>query len=73
MKSSRERLNIAGAKLDSLSPFGVMRRGYGIITKEDLLVTRIDQVALNDNIQIRLTDGRVDALVQSVMPIKSEF
>ncbi len=73
IKSSRERLNIAGAKLDSLSPFGVMRRGYGIITKEDALVTRINQLTVDDIIQVRLTDGRVEALVQSVMTIKSDF
>jgi len=50
-----------------------MRRGYGIITKDDVLVTRIDQVTTNDTIQIRLIDGRVDANVESVMPIKSAF
>lgn len=73
MKSARERLNVSGAKLDSLSPFGVMRRGYSIITKADKLVTRVDQLAINDRLQIRLTDGKVDAVVNSVVPIKSEF
>ena len=73
IKMSRERLNVAGAKLDSLSPFGVMRRGYGIVTKDDVLVTRIDQVTISDTIQIRLADGRLDASVQSVVPIKSDF
>ncbi len=73
LKSARERLNIAGAKLDSLSPFGVMRRGYGIVTKADKLVTRVDQVMPDDMVQIRLTDGQLDVLVKSVMPIKSEL
>jgi len=71
IKASRERLNIAGAKLDSLSPFGVMRRGYGIITKSGLLVTRIDQVDIEDNLQIRLIDGQIDTLVKAVNPIQS--
>lgn len=74
LKSDRDRLALMGAKLDSLSPFGVMRRGYSIVTKESNLVTSVEQVAVKDNLKIRLTDGQLEVVVKIVKPeiIESE-
>lgn len=66
LKSERERLTLLGAKMDSLSPFGVMRRGYAIATKEGALVTSVEQVDLNEALMIRLTDGEIKANVTEI-------
>jgi len=72
VKNERERLAIVGAKLDSLSPFGVMRRGYSIVTKESQLITSVRQIDKNDSLQIRLTDGEVHVNVKNIKPQHSE-
>lgn len=74
LKTERDRLALMGAKLDSLSPFGVMRRGYSIVTKESNLVTSVEQVEVKDNLKIRLTDGQLEVVVKIVKPecIESE-
>lgn len=66
LKSEREKLTLLGAKMDSLSPFGVMRRGYAIATKDGTLVTSVDQVSPNEVLMIRLTDGAIKANVLEI-------
>ena len=55
------------AKLDALSPLKVMTRGYGIIEKDNAVITSVDKVKLGDNLNIKLNDGTINA---SVIDIK---
>lgn len=55
--SEKEKLNLLATKLDSMSPFAVMRRGYGIVTKEGALVSSILQVEEKDILNVRMNDG----------------
>jgi exodeoxyribonuclease VII large subunit len=50
-------------RLAALSPLAVLQRGYAIITKNNLLVTRTTQVEDRDVVQIQLWDGEFDAQV----------
>lgn len=68
LKGERERLTLLGSKMDALSPFGVMRRGYAIATKEGVLITSVKQVRIKDKISIRLTDGALTTCVDDIMP-----
>lgn len=70
LNNEREKLLVFGAKLDSLSPFSVMRRGYAIASKDGKLITSVEQVNLLDQVIIRLTDGELKTLVNEIIPVE---
>ena len=51
------------AKLDTLSPLKTLMRGYSIAEKEGKIVKSVDELKKDDNIDIRLTDGKVQAKI----------
>ena len=50
-------------KLDSLSPLKTLSRGYSILQKNGNVVKSVNDVQLDDNVDIRLTDGVVRAKI----------
>ncbi|MEE3328342.1 MAG: exodeoxyribonuclease VII large subunit [Myxococcota bacterium] len=54
------------ARLDSLSPLGVLARGYALVRKEPegTLLRRAEEVAVGDRLEIRLGDGEISAVVE---------
>ena len=51
------------AKLDTLSPLRTLMRGYSITEKEGKIVKSIVELKKDDNIDIRLTDGKIQAKI----------
>lgn len=51
------------AKLDTLSPLKTLMRGYSIAEKEGKIVKSIEELKKDDNIDIRLTDGKIQAKI----------
>ena len=49
--------------LNAYSPLNIIRRGYAIVNKDNRLIKSVDQIAISDNINIRLSDGLVNAKV----------
>ncbi|WP_374029521.1 exodeoxyribonuclease VII large subunit [Bdellovibrio bacteriovorus] len=54
------------AMLDSLSPLKVVERGYSIVTKKDEVIKSARQVKKGDLLNIRLAQGSLTAVVDSV-------
>lgn len=50
-------------KLDSLSPLKTLTRGYAIVTKNDKSIRKVEELAIDDEIDIRLVDGKTKAKV----------
>jgi exodeoxyribonuclease VII large subunit len=50
-------------RLEALSPLAVIARGYAVVTrKEDgSVVSRVSQTKQGEQIQIRVSDGQLDA------------
>ena len=64
---NRSRLAQLGGKLDSLSPLGVLSRGYSLTTDSDGQVVKSpDQVGVGDRIRTRLADGEITSKVESM-------
>jgi len=64
---SRQKLGLAAAALDALSPLAVLERGYAIAQdKQGRLVRNAKSVAIGDSVQVRLSRGRLDCLVNGV-------
>ena len=55
------------ALLDSLSPLKTMLRGYSVASNnEGTLISKVSQVSVGDNINVKVTDGIINAKVESI-------
>jgi len=60
---TRHQLSLQGRSLDTLSPLKTLARGFATISKNDKLVTSVQQLRSGDAIEITLTDGSKQAKV----------
>ncbi|MCG8333095.1 MAG: exodeoxyribonuclease VII large subunit [Proteobacteria bacterium] len=59
--------------LDSVSPLSTMNRGYSVLTKPTgKLITSIKQVKKDSRLNIRVSDGTIEALTDKVYPNENE-
>lgn len=65
--AERSRLSKAAAKMEAFDPFAVLARGYSIAeTDEGKLVKTVGDVQPNDKLHVRVSDGTVHAVVETV-------
>lgn len=65
----RRDFNVAVGKLDAMSPLGVLQRGYSLTrTPDGAVVTDAAQVAPGDHVEVKLSRGKLDCVVQSSEP-----
>lgn len=56
-----ERVSLAAGKLDSLSPLGVLGRGYAVaIDSSGQVIKRADDVASGDSVRVRVSQGEMN-------------
>lgn len=64
VNANDEKLKIAMASLDALSPLSVLKRGFSIVENESGKILRdAAQVNVNDKLKIRLASGKLEAEV----------
>lgn len=69
MERATQRFQVAGAKLDLVSPLATLSRGYAIVGSESLpILRRADEVQVGDRVQARLGSGRLHCQVEAVEP-----
>ena len=58
------------ARLESVSPMAVLRRGFAIVsdTQTHQLISRRNQTSPNQPIQIQLSDGKIAATISGDTP-----
>jgi exodeoxyribonuclease VII large subunit len=67
VEEARNRLGLAAASLDALSPLAVLQRGYAIAQSEDGRLLRDTKlVSVGDSIKVRLAAGRITARVEGI-------
>jgi exodeoxyribonuclease VII large subunit len=60
---NRKRLSVAAGKLDSLSPLGVLGRGYAIAFDRDgHVIRRAVEVEKGDRVRVRVAEGELDCV-----------
>ncbi len=65
IRENRERLGLAAASLDALSPLAVLHRGYAIAQDANgQLLRDVDEVNVGDMVQVRLAKGRLATKVE---------
>lgn len=52
--------------LDLLSPLKILTRGYAVLEKEDIVIKTTDDVAIGDKLQIRMSDGELETVVENI-------
>ena len=67
LQQARERLGLAAASLDALSPLAVLQRGYAIAQDgSGRLLRDAQSVTVGDEVRVRLAKGRLNARVEGV-------
>ena len=65
IKTNKMQFATLVSKLDALSPLKVIQRGYGLIETQEKVVKSIKDVNVNENITIKVSDGKIKANVLS--------
>lgn len=64
-----QRFQLAGAKLDLVSPLATLNRGYAIVgSTTQPVIRRADEVRVGDAVTARLATGRLHCRVESIEP-----
>lgn len=71
---ARNSLSMLAARLDTLSPLSSLARGYSITRseKDHTLIKSIQSVRVGDKLEVHLTDGRLECLVEGIKGEKDE-
>lgn len=70
-KFARKRLESSVHMLHTLSPLGVIGRGYSLTTQNDSILRSVKELKEGDIVTTRLSDGTFEAKVLSTSPISS--
>ncbi len=61
LDSGSERVSLAAGKLESLSPLGVLARGYAIaFDKQGRVIKRPSDVSSGERVRVRVSEGEMD-------------
>jgi len=63
MQNKTYRFEILKTALEALNPLKLMDRGFAVVSKEGAVLTSVKQIEKNDNVNIRLKDGSLDAII----------
>ena len=63
---------LAAARLEDLSPLGILSRGYAVCFAEDgsTVVKHVGDLSTGDTVVVRVSDGSIGASVTTLMPLE---
>ncbi len=61
------RFKTSVGKLEALSPLSVLARGYSVVSADGRAVKSIAAVAVGEDVEIRLSDGRITAEIKEII------
>ena len=63
LSEKKSRFGMYSSKLEALNPLSVLTRGYCVAYKDNKILRKIDEVEIDANISVKLSDGFVEASV----------
>ncbi len=66
LEVTKNKLAVIAEKTNALSPLNVLARGYSVVSINDKVIKSADELKINDEIQIRLSDATVFASVEKI-------
>jgi len=70
LNGKKSQFMMNSSKLEALNPLSVLTRGYSVAYKEKKILQKINDVEINENISVKLSDGFVDATVVSKRKVR---
>ncbi len=64
---AKDRLMASVGKADALSPLSILSRGYSIAELNGRIIKSASELKIGDDVQIKLSDGRVSAAVTDII------
>ena len=67
LSEKKSRFVMNSSKLEALNPLSVLTRGYSVVYKDDAqkIVKKLDDIDIDSEISVKLSDGFVDATVKN--------
>ena len=59
-------------QLEAYSPLNILARGYSVVSKDGNVVKSVENLEQQDDVEIRLLDGKINATVNSIEQIKGD-
>ncbi len=59
IEAKSKKLAVGAARLEALSPLGVLSRGYSVTQIDDRIIRSVTQVAVGDELTVRVADGKI--------------
>lgn len=53
-------------KIILLNPFNIMKKGYGIVYKDGIIVTSVKNISIDDELTVKLNDGAISTKVKKI-------
>ena len=69
LDNSKHKFSALVGKLEVLNPLGVISRGYALVKKDEALVKTTDDLKVDDEINIKLSNGSIDAKVINISEV----
>ena len=66
IKNNSKHIDTLKIKLDLLNPVSVLDKGYSIVYKDDKIIKDVNDIDINDNINIVVKTGKINASVKGV-------
>jgi len=67
LDSSKHKYEIMINKLDLLSPLNILSKGYSVVSKDDKVLKSAKDLKVNDELNIRMSEGKVNAIVKEII------
>ena len=68
LQTAQQQHQLLNEKLATLDPESVLRRGYALVKAQGQIATSASELSVGTNIDVRLSKGRIEAKVTSVLP-----
>ena len=59
-------------QLEAYSPLNILARGYSVVSKDGNVVKSVASLEQQDDVEIRLLDGKINATVNSIEKLKGD-
>jgi len=67
LDNNKHKYEIMINKLDLLSPLNILSKGYSVVSKDDKVIKNTKDLKVNDILNIRMSEGKVNAIVKEIM------
>ena len=67
LDNNKHKYEIMINKLDLLSPLNILGKGYSVVSKDDKVVKSTKNLKVNDILNIRMSEGKVNAIVKEIV------